>query len=176
MFPLRKSVRLFSEKRDTSCPRNQSSPDVGLSSNPSIFNKVDLPHPDGPMIATNSPRLISIFTSFKAVVCTFSVPVDWTEGFWKDAFDNNASHTVPHLRKMFESKEISHVLENFRICAGESDGNFGGTDFGDGDFYKWMEAAMYTAVKTLDAMFLGITQQAFNAVRKLVLVHHPVAE
>ena len=28
----------------------------------------------------------------------------------------------------------------------------------------------------LDAMFLGITQQAFNAVRKLVLVHHPVAE
>ena len=28
----------------------------------------------------------------------------------------------------------------------------------------------------LDAMFLGITQQAFNTVRKLVLVHHPVAE
>lgn len=80
--------------------------------------------------------------------------VDWTEGFWKDAFDNNASHTVPHLRKMFESKEISHVLENFRICAGESDGNFGGTDFGDGDFYKWMEAAMYTAVKTGDQELL----------------------
>ena len=80
--------------------------------------------------------------------------MDWTEGFWKDAFDNNASHTVPHLRKMFESKEISHVLENFRICAGESDGNFGGTDFGDGDFYKWMEAAMYTAVKTGDQELL----------------------
>lgn len=76
--------------------------------------------------------------------------VTWDEGFWKDAFDNNAFHTVPHLQKMFEDKNISHVVENFRICAGKSQGSFGGTDFGDGDFYKWMEAAMYTAAKTGD--------------------------
>ena len=74
--------------------------------------------------------------------------VSWTGGFWKDAVDVNASKTVPHLQNMFESKDISHVVENFRICAGEADGEFGGTDFGDGDFYKWMESAIYSAAKT----------------------------
>ena len=74
--------------------------------------------------------------------------VSWTEGFWKDVFHMCASSMIPHLQKMFESADISHVVENFRICAGESEGAFGGTDFGDGDFYKWMEAAMYAAAKT----------------------------
>ena len=49
---------------------------------------------------------------------------------------------------MFERREVSHVLENFRIAAGDADGDFDGTVFGDGDFYKWMEAAVYTAVRT----------------------------
>ena len=71
--------------------------------------------------------------------------VHWTEGFWADAEDNNTKNTVPHLQKMFESKEISHVLENFRICAGDAEGSFDGTVFGDGDFYKWMESAVYSA-------------------------------
>ncbi len=77
--------------------------------------------------------------------------VNWTSGFWKDAVDVNAAQTVPHLQNMFESKDISHVVENFRICAGEADGEFGGTDFGDGDFYKWMESAIYSAAKTGNA-------------------------
>lgn len=49
---------------------------------------------------------------------------------------------------MFESRDISHVLENFKIAAGDADGDFDGTVFGDGDFYKWMEAAVYTAVRS----------------------------
>lgn len=52
---------------------------------------------------------------------------------------------VPNLQKMFEDKEISHVVENFRICAGKAEGGFDGSVFGDGDFYKWMEAALYAA-------------------------------
>lgn len=74
--------------------------------------------------------------------------VTWTEGFWKDAFDMCANSTVPQLEHMFASKDISHVVENFRICAGDAEGKFGGTVFGDGDFYKWMEAAIYAAAKT----------------------------
>lgn len=74
----------------------------------------------------------------------------WNTGFWKDVFDSNAQHTINHLKSMFESSKISHVIENFRICAGESDGDFDGTDFGDGDFYKWIEAAVYTAGQTDD--------------------------
>ena len=40
------------------------------------------------------------------------------------------------------------MVENFRIAAGEAEGEFAGTVFGDGDFYKWMESATYTAVRT----------------------------
>lgn len=74
--------------------------------------------------------------------------VDWTDGLWKEVFTSCAENTVPHLQTMFEDKDISHVVQNFRICAGEAEGDHDGTVFGDGDFYKWMEAAMYTASKT----------------------------
>lgn len=74
--------------------------------------------------------------------------VQWTKGLWKERFDTCAESTVPQLQHMFESKEISHVLENFKICAGDADGDFDGTVFGDGDFYKWMESAMIAAYKT----------------------------
>lgn len=71
--------------------------------------------------------------------------VRWTGGFWSDVTDVCANHMVPQLRHMFEAKDISHVVENFRICAGESEGGFDGTVFGDGDFYKWMESELYSA-------------------------------
>ena len=74
--------------------------------------------------------------------------VSWTGGFYKERFDVCAGTTVGHLQNMFERADISHVLENFKIAAGEAEGEFDGTVFGDGDFYKWMEAAVYTAVRT----------------------------
>lgn len=77
-----------------------------------------------------------------------AMAVEWTAGLWKERFDTCAKATVPQLQHMFESKDISHVLENFRICAGEAQGSFDGTVFGDGDFYKWMESAAYTAARS----------------------------
>ena len=74
--------------------------------------------------------------------------IRWTGGLYKERFDTVAATTVPHLQHMFEEKDISHVVENFRIAAGEVEGDFAGTVFGDGDFYKWFEAAVYTAVRT----------------------------
>ena len=74
--------------------------------------------------------------------------VKFMDGFWSEVVHNTANKTVPHLQSMFEDKEISHVLENFRICAGEAKGEHDGTVFGDGDFYKWMEAAVYAAQLT----------------------------
>ena len=78
----------------------------------------------------------------------------WTKGFWADAEESNTKNTVPHLQQMFEAKDISHVLENFRICAGEAEGSFDGTVFGDGDFYKWMESAVYSASSSGDQTLL----------------------
>lgn len=74
--------------------------------------------------------------------------VEWTGGLYQERFYTCADTTVPHLQRMFESRDISHVLENFKIAAGEAEGDFAGTVFGDGDFYKWMEAAVYTAART----------------------------
>ncbi len=75
----------------------------------------------------------------------------WTEGFWKDAVDKCNAATVPHLQKMFEAADISHVVENFRICADPKDTRPAhGTSFGDGDFYKWMESATYAAAANHD--------------------------
>lgn len=80
--------------------------------------------------------------------------VTWTDGLWAEVESVCAKGTIPHIQKMFESAEISHVVENFKICAGEKSGSFGGTDFGDGDFYKWMEAAIYIASKEKDKLLL----------------------
>ena len=86
-----------------------------------------------------------------------STDVRWTEGFWKEAEDTVFRKTVPHLRAMFDSAGISHVVENFRIAAGRAEGEFAGTVFGDGDFYKWMESAMYAAARTQDeALFAAL--------------------
>src|SRR5690606_37487405 len=49
------------------------SPAVGLSRRPTMFSNVDLPHPEGPMMATNSPSLISRLMLLRAVVSTSSV-------------------------------------------------------------------------------------------------------
>lgn len=85
---------------------------------------------------------------FARVHALDGMKVTWTGGLWKERFDTCASSTVPQLKHMFDSKDISHVVENFKICAGESEGDFDGTVFGDGDFYKWMESAICTAYKT----------------------------
>ena len=53
--------------------------------------------------------------------------VKWTGGLWKERFDTCANSTVPQLKHMFDSKEISHVVENFKICAGDAEGGFDGT-------------------------------------------------
>lgn len=71
--------------------------------------------------------------------------VRWQNGFWKEVVDTCAETTVPAIKALFENAEISHVVDNFKIATGEKEGAHEGTPFGDGDFYKWMEAAIYAA-------------------------------
>lgn len=78
----------------------------------------------------------------------------WTGGLWKERFDTCKNVTIPHIRGLFEDENVFHVVENFRIAAGQKEGRFKGTPFGDGDFYKWMEGAIQTAVLTEDQELL----------------------
>ena len=68
--------------------------------------------------------------------------VKWTDGIWEESMKMCANNIVPQLKRMFDSKDVSHVIENFKICAGEASGEHDETVFGDGDFYKWMEATI----------------------------------
>lgn len=81
--------------------------------------------------------------------------VSWSEGLWGDVAATCNEATITHIQDMFESKEISHVVENFHVCACDHEGEFGGTDFGDGDFYKWMEAAIYSGAKQHNSQLLA---------------------
>lgn len=93
--------------------------------------------------------------------------VEWTDGFWKEAVDKCNTVTMPHLRNMFESADISHVLENFRICADPEDTRpHDGTVFGDGDFYKWMESAMYAAEAAKDQKLLDELEEYVQLIAK----------
>lgn len=93
--------------------------------------------------------------------------VQWTQGFWKDASDKCNGVTVPHLRRMFEAADISHVVENFRICADPEDMRpHDGTVFGDGDFYKWMESAMYAAEASKDQKLFDELEEYVQLIAK----------
>ena len=71
--------------------------------------------------------------------------VSFIGGLMKEVTDRVMKATVPNLKCMFDDKDISHAVENFKICAGEAEGAFDGSVFCDGDFYKWLESAVYTA-------------------------------
>jgi DUF1680 family protein len=75
--------------------------------------------------------------------------IQWKDGFWKERFNVCAGTMVPKIQKIFEdNRDMFHVVENFRVAAGIHEGKHTGTPYGDGDFYKWMEGAVYSAVKT----------------------------
>src|SRR5438105_2917553 len=63
----RRRLRCRSDSFVTSLPVNNSVPDVGVSTQPSMCSSVDLPHPEGPRIAMWSPGAMRSVTSATAV-------------------------------------------------------------------------------------------------------------
>lgn len=70
--------------------------------------------------------------------------------FWSRYQELVADVMLPYqyqvLQDSLQDPEIekSHSIENFRIAAGESHGEFYGQVFQDSDTYKWLEAVAYT--------------------------------
>ena len=73
MYFSRTSLRSSSLRRDTSRPSSLYVPDVGRSRQPRICSIVDLPDPELPITAQNSPLLMRALTPLSA--CTFSSPM-----------------------------------------------------------------------------------------------------
>lgn len=66
----------------------------------------------------------------------------WTGGFWGDWWERDARVTVPSMKQVMELPANSATFANLRVAAGQvPDGKFAGNAWGDGDCYKWIEAA-----------------------------------
>lgn len=66
--------------------------------------------------------------------------VSLTGGFWSQWQDLNRRVTLHHGYRILEE---AGNLQNFRIAAGLSQGNYQGQIFNDSDVYKWLEAVGY---------------------------------
>ncbi len=64
--------------------------------------------------------------------------VKWTDGFWKERFDLDIHHVIPAEWDYF----MDFSEDNFKIAAGTKKSKIGfkGTNWQDGDYYKWLEA------------------------------------
>lgn len=76
--------------------------------------------------------------------------VQWMSGFWSKRFEILKKHTIDEMWKAMNTPGNSVSFDNFYKQAGLKDGSFEGVDWGDGDCYKWMEAATRVFAVTRD--------------------------
>ncbi len=86
----------------------------------------------------------------------YDIPVGdctWTTGFWAEKFKTCVDTMLPYMGELL-CGDIGHALNNFKIAAGLKEGEHKGMFWHDGDFYKWMEAAVYVYAHTRDQAIL----------------------
>lgn len=66
----------------------------------------------------------------------------WASGFWGTVQERTFATTIPSIWESLSDSTVSPGLRNFRIAAGLESGQHDGPPFMDGDFYKWLEAAI----------------------------------
>ena len=66
------------------------------------------------------------------------------DAFWSSRQQLMTDVTIPYMEKILrdevEGAEKSNAIRNFRMAAGEEDGEFYGMVFQDSDVAKWLEA------------------------------------
>ena len=76
----------------------------------------------------------------------------WTGGFWGDRFELCYKTILPNMLKALEEQENKAKLIYFRIASKIEEGKHEGTNWSDGDCYKWIEAmsSVYGITKSLE--------------------------
>ena len=73
-----------------------------------------------------------------------------TDDFWSGMQNLVTDVVIPFQERVLNDDEPdvekSHAIENFRIAAGLSDGEFYGMVFQDSDVAKWLEGAAYSLI------------------------------
>lgn len=70
------------------------------------------------------------------------------DAFWSYYQNIVRDKVIPYQKAILEDKipnaPLSHAIDNFRIAAGEKEGEFYGMPWQDSDVYKWLEAVAYS--------------------------------
>ena len=81
--------------------------------------------------------------------------VQLNDAFWSDFQNRIIDVVIPFQEKVLNDEipdvEKSHAIENFRIAAGLSEGEFYGMVFQDSDVAKWLEGVAYSLTVKPDA-------------------------
>ena len=77
----------------------------------------------------------------------------WNSGFWAEKVKSAEEHMLPYMGDLL-CGDVGHALNNFKIAAGEKEGEHKGFYWHDGDFYKFMEAKTYIYALTKDKAIL----------------------
>jgi uncharacterized protein len=77
----------------------------------------------------------------------------WTKGFWAEKFKICEDIMVPYMGEVL-CGDVGHALNNFKIAAGEKQGEHKGMFWHDGDFYKFIEAKIYVYAQNKNAKIL----------------------
>jgi len=115
----------------------------------------------------STPLIVNNSNSPHAKLRSFPIDsVQWTDGFWKERFEQNATVTLPRLWELANDPDEGHVLDNFRIPAGEGQGERQGTHWQDAWLYKWLEAAAVTWRITDDPWIVQRMDGSIHLIKK----------
>ncbi|WP_315853871.1 glycoside hydrolase family 127 protein [Crateriforma spongiae] len=92
----------------------------------------------------------------------------WTDGFWAEKFQLCQDVMVPHMGSLLKG-DVGHAYNNFKIAAGLKDGPHQGMHWHDGDFYKWMESAVYVYAINRDEKILVELDEIIDVIGKAQL-------
>lgn len=88
--------------------------------------------------------------------------------FWSKHVDLVKDTIIPYqweaMNDRIEDAESSHCLENFRIAAGEAEGEFYGAVFQDTDVAKWLEAVGFTLASVKDEELEKTADEAIDLI------------
>lgn len=101
----------------------------------------------------------TFWRNYQAIVKNEMLPYQWK------VLNDDADINIERERDDSSiPNEKSHAIENFRIAAGDAEGNHYGWVFQDSDVYKWLEAAAYTLENDMDSELKALADRVVDLI------------